>query len=358
MPAPWQHTVQQAVQHAWLGRGVLAMCLYPLSLLYRLLSGLRWQCYARGLLPTLRVPATVVVVGNVVAGGAGKTPTTIALVQHLQSQNIAVGVISRGYGRKHDHCTVVQNESTPRDVGDEPLLIYRAAQVPVVVGRSRVDAAQILLARYPATQVIVCDDGLQHHRLHRDIEICVFDNRGCGNHWLLPAGPLREAWPHQPTPQMQLRADQLLVLHTGNHPAFAGFKARRSLSLQAKRYDGSRVDLRTWHAMGGKPLLAVAGIAQPDAFFSMLREHQLNLTDTVAVPDHYTFESWPRSLYAGYTIICTEKDAVKLWRIDPDALAVALIFEPEPAFFSAVDAQLAQVRKFTPLSSTYGHQTT
>lgn len=358
MPSPWQQSVQHAVQRAWLGRGGLATCLYPLSLLYRLLNRLRWHCYAWGLLPTLRVPATVVVVGNVVAGGAGKTPTVIALVQHLQSQQIAVGVISRGYGRKGDDCTQILYDSTPQDVGDEPLLIHHATQVPVVVGRSRVDAATALLAQYPDTQVIVCDDGLQHHRLHRDLEICVFDNRGCGNHWQLPAGPLREAWPHRATPQMHLRAEQLLILHTGDQPAFAGFTAQRNLCMHAKRSDGTRVDLRTWRAMGGRPLLAVAGIAQPEAFFSMLRTHQLDLAETLAVPDHYNFDSWQRILYERYTIICTEKDAVKLWRIDPDALAVALIFEPEPAFFSAVDAQLAQVRKSTQLSSPYGHQTT
>lgn len=319
------------LQRAWLHRGVLACLLWPLSLLYAALFALRRWFYRLGWLKTGRVQVPVIVVGNVIAGGAGKTPVVMAVVRHLQARGLRVGVISRGYGRRTGDCREVLDDSDPQDVGDEPALIRHATGAPVFVARRRAEAAQALLARHPTTQVIVSDDGLQHLALARDIEICVFDDRGIGNGWRLPAGPLREAWPR--------RCD--LVLHSGAQPAFGGgYTATRALAHDAVASDGKRVPLS---ALAGKPVIALAAIARPDAFFEMLRARGLTLAETIALPDHFDFEGWQAPSDAGHLLLCTEKDVVKLWRKAPGALAVPLHFAPAPEFFAALDAKLSSL---------------
>jgi tetraacyldisaccharide 4'-kinase len=293
--------------------------------------------YWLGLAPVQKVDAQVIVIGNAVAGGAGKTPAVIAVVQYLRARQHMVGVISRGYGRGSSECLEVLDDSRPQSVGDEPLLIRQATRAPVFVAGTRYAAACALLARYPQTRVIVCDDGLQHYGLYRDVEVCVFDDRGCGNGWLLPAGPLREPWPRKALAKAGQADAQLLVLHTGLHPAFAGFRANRSLQLFARSMDDTRVALESLYHPGAKPLVALAGIAHPESFFSMLRAMQVPLLKTVALPDHYDFRNFPTTEYANMRLLCTEKDAAKLWQVVPDALAVPLQFEPEAAFFAALD---------------------
>lgn len=323
--------LQQALVQAWTHRGWLAWLLWPISLLFGALAALRRGLYQVGVFKTLRLRVPVMVVGNVVVGGAGKTPVVMALVQHLQARGIKVGVISRGYGRQSTACTEVLADSAIAEVGDEPALIKRVTAAPVFVAANRHEAGAALLARYPATQVILCDDGLQHLSLHRDLEICVFDDRGIGNGFLLPAGPLRELWPRA--------AD--LVLHTGVNPAFAGFTAQRALADYALQADGSQVDLADLARPNSTPLLAVAAIARPEEFFSMLRSRGLDLEATIALPDHYDFNSFSRSECGRYSLVCTEKDAVKLWPMMPQAFAVPLLFTPEPAFFAKLDDLLA-----------------
>lgn len=341
------------LQQAWLRRGMLACLLWPLSRLYGLLAELRRLAFRAGYFRSERLPVPVVVVGNVVAGGAGKTPAVIALVQHLQARGLQVGVVSRGYGRTSAHCLEVLPGTPIDESGDEPALIRRATGAPVFVASRRTEAARALLAAHRATQVIVCDDGLQHYALQRDVEIAVFDERGIGNGWLLPAGPLREPWPERL--QRGVRAGGRgidLVLHTGALPAFDGFRSTRRLADHALRADGSRVALE---ALASQPLLALAGIAKPEAFFAMLRARGLVLAETRALPDHYTFDSYPRPQDKGYTVICTEKDAVKLFPRQADVLAVPLEFSPEAAFLTALDALLAPL--LSPLPSSHGHQT-
>ena len=323
--------LQKTLTQAWTRRGLLAWLLWPISLLFGALAALRRVLYKAGLYQTQRLRVPVVVVGNVVVGGAGKTPVVMALVRHLQARGVQVGVISRGYGRRATACTEVLTDSPIADVGDEPALIKRVTAAPVFVAASRYEAGAALLARYPATQIILCDDGLQHLSLHRDLEICVFDDRGVGNGFLLPAGPLRELWPRA--------AD--LVLHTGAAPAFSGFTAQRLLARHAVRADGSRIALTDLAHHTGKPLLAVAAIARPEEFFAMLRSRGVSLDTTMALPDHYDFNSWSRNEYERYSLVCTEKDAVKLWAIRPQALAVPLEFTPEPAFFAKLDDLLS-----------------
>lgn len=340
----------------WTQRGLAAWLLWPVSLLFLALVDLRRQLFRVGLLKAQRIDAMVIVVGNVLAGGAGKTPTVISIVQHLKSQGCRVGVISRGYGRDGEDCREVKPDSRPQEVGDEPLLLRHATQVPVFVGRNRVAAAKALLQQHPQTEIIVCDDGLQHYRLYRDLEICVFDDRGCGNRWLLPAGPLRERWPRIPLPQAGQHRDRFMVLHTGSHPAFAGYTAQRSLAPHMVRLDGTEIPIGMLGTCGSQPIMAVAGIAQPEMFFAMLRTLGLSLEKTLALPDHYDFDSLPRSVYEGYQLICTEKDAGKLWQIAPSALSSPLVQTAEPAFFHTLDACIAE-RLAPTLSSTHGHQT-
>ncbi len=341
-----QSALHELVRNGWTRRGLWAWSMWPLSLAFGLLSSLRRWLYQSNWLKPEQVDAIVVIVGNVVAGGVGKTPVVIELAKHLQTQGWNVGVVSRGHGRTTQDCREVTAQGHPDEFGDEPLLIRQSAHVPVFVARRRADAARALLAAYPATQVILCDDGLQHYSLQRDIEICVFDDRGVGNGWLLPAGPLRERWP---------RAVDF-VLHTGERPAFKGFAAPRTLATHALRADGSRLALTTLMRPGSKPIRAVAAIAQPEKFFAMLRAVGLELAETQPLPDHLRLDDWPSQADARFTLLCTEKDAVKLWHHNPEALAVPLQVAIEPGFLNTLD-EFLRARQSAKLSSTHGHTT-
>jgi tetraacyldisaccharide 4'-kinase len=326
-------SVASSLRRVWQTRGLAAWGLWPVSLLYRALVAARRFLYRAGWLAAEHPGRPVIVVGNVVAGGAGKTPVVIALVQHLQRRGLRPGVISRGYGRSSADCRAVTPDSPVRDVGDEPALIARSCHIPVVVAPRRITAARALLAAHPGTDVIVCDDGLQHLALARDVEVCIFNEDGIGNGFVLPAGPLREPWPR--------RVD--LVLYAGPVPPPGADPARsygvqRQLAHHALRQDGSRVALS---ALQGHPLHAVAAVARPEVFFAMLQAQGLQIAHAEALPDHFDFDSWQRLPDKGLRLICTEKDAVKLWQHHPDALAVPLDLHIDPAFFSAFDAQWA-----------------
>ncbi|MHA7602612.1 tetraacyldisaccharide 4'-kinase [Alicycliphilus sp. T452] len=317
------------LRQAWRRRGPLAMALWPLSLLYGALTALRRALYRARLLRSERLPVPVIVVGNVIAGGAGKTPVTLAVVRHLRAAGWRPGVVSRGYGRATDDCREVPPTASAAEAGDEPLLIARAAGVPVFVARRRADAGRALLAAHPATNIIVCDDGLQHLALARDVEVCVFNDEGVGNGWLLPAGPLREPWP---------RAVDL-VLHAGPAPGGPApqFALSRTLADHAVDAAGRQMPLAQ---LQGEPLHALAAIARPQDFFALLHAEGLKPATEEALPDHYDFSSWQRPPDKRPRLICTEKDAVKLWPAHPDALAVPLRLEIAPAFFDALDARL------------------
>jgi tetraacyldisaccharide 4'-kinase len=328
--------LHQHLPRVWLERGPVAWALWPVSVVYGALVALRRWAYATGLFKTQRVPALVIVVGNVVAGGAGKTPVTIALARHLLAQGLKVGVISRGHGRQTHDTRAVTPQSHPLDVGDEPLLIHQATGAPVWVARARADAAMGLLHAHPEVQILLCDDGLQHLALARDIEICVMDERGVGNGWLLPAGPLREAWPRPVD----------AVLHTGPMRSAlpAGeYGAPRQLADHALTADGQRIALKSLADVNAAPVHAVAGLARPEAFFEMLRQSGLSLASTTALPDHHDYQNWPA--HPEQIWLCTEKDAAKLWAHEPGALAVPLVVTPESNFWAALDARIGQILK-------------
>jgi tetraacyldisaccharide 4'-kinase len=343
-------TLETALQRAWTQRGPLACLLWPLAQLHAGAVVLRRWLYQQGILKSWRAGVPVIVIGNVVAGGAGKTPLVMALVKHLQAAGRQPGVVSRGYGRqgdKTDNSLEVLPQLPASLCGDEPLLIRQRTGAPVFVARRRIDAVRALLAAHPQTDLILCDDGLQHHALQRDLNIAVFDERGIGNGWLLPAGPLREAWPptdrpkQHPGPQAVAPVD--LLLHTGQTAAFAGFQSRRALADNAIAADGTLVPL---DSLKGEALIALAAIASPEAFFSMLRQRGLTLARSVPMPDHDKLDAVPlwQADQQGLRVLCTEKDAVKLFARYPDAgqqlLAVPLQFTPEPGFMQAFDARL------------------
>jgi len=306
--------------------------LLPVSGLYAaLLLMRRWYYRCRGTARSQRLPVPVVVVGNVIAGGAGKTPVTLAVVQHLRASGWQPGIISRGYGRATRDCRQAHAVSAAREVGDEPVLLAAASGVPVFVARQRAEAGRALLAAYPATDILVCDDGLQHLALARDVEICVFNEEGIGNGWLLPAGPLRELWPRAVD---FVLAPPVCNLSGGGRQ----FPLIRRLTADAVDAHGQRVPLA---ALRQQPLHAVAAIARPQAFFAMLRAQGLMLEREEALPDHYDFVGWKRASPSGLRLVCTEKDAVKLWPMHPDALAVPLHVQLDAGFFPALDAILA-----------------
>ncbi len=331
----------------------LALALRPVSWIFAGLVAVRRTLYQRGFYKTHALPVPVIVVGNVMVGGVGKTPITMALVQHLKAQGWRVGVLSRGYGRKTSSTLAVTPSSNPHNVGDEPLLMARNCQVPVFVGVSRVDAGQALLSLHPDVQVLVCDDGLQHLALERDLELCVFDERGVGNGHLLPAGPLREAWPRKP-----LRAhasSQEVPCLTVKSSGAAGpneFAVERHLADYALQADGTQRSLSSWW---DTPVQALAGIAKPEVFFAMLREQGLSVERTQALADHADLQALDIDASQG-DVLCTEKDAVKLWAHHPTAWAVPLQTTLPTELLTVVDQHLATAQH-AKLSSPHGQQT-
>lgn len=283
----------------WQRRGWFACLLWPVSILLRLLTWLRRLAYARGWLASTRLPVPVVVVGNIFVGGTGKTPLTIWLVQSLQAAGWQPGVISRGHGAANAGDTSTEGnvvmevlaDSDPGLVGDEPLLIARRAACAVFVGRNRVEAGKALLKAHPSVNILISDDGLQHYALQRDVELMLFDTRGVGNGWLLPAGPLRES--------VRRRAD-FVVYNGPNAPPDAApmwtqapelFQMQLRAEMAENLLDPAMKQPLSRFAGRG---LAAAGIGHPQRFFSMLREAQLEF-DELPLPDHYAWQQNPFS---------------------------------------------------------------
>ena len=329
----------QRLQQAWLARGPLACALLPLSVLFAALTALRRGLYRIGWRRPHSVRAPVVVVGNLIAGGAGKTPTVIAIVALLRRHGYTPGVVSRGYGAPVDGVLEVNRGMPAAQCGDEPLLMQLRTGAPVLVGRDRVAAARQLLQRHPGVDVVVSDDGLQHLALARAAQVLVFDERGAGNGWLLPAGPLRETLPRR----VPARS---LVLYNAAAPStpLPGTLARRGLTGVVALPDwwqGRAASMAALESLRGRTLLAAAGLAQPERFFQMLRELGLTITP-LPLPDHHNYASlpWP----AGTAdVVLTEKDAIKLGaeRAGPTRVWVApLDFELDASFEAALIALL------------------
>jgi tetraacyldisaccharide 4'-kinase len=290
----------------------MACTLWPLSLLFAALVRTRLQLFRWGFLRATLAEVPVWVVGNIVVGGAGKTPTVLALYKWLVQQGRTPGIVSRGYGGRAVGVQEVTPDSLAADVGDEPLLLKLRSRAPVVIGRDRVAAVQALLSAHPEVNFIISDDGLQHLRLKRTMQIIVFDARGAGNGWLLPAGPLR-----QPLPCEVPRRSLVLYNCPAPSTALPGYVASSQLSGAVAWLDwragrpATPQTLATLAALSQQePLWAAAGIAQPDRFFNMLRKSGLSIKP-LPLPDHHDYATlpWPQE---ATDVVITEKDAVKL----------------------------------------------
>jgi len=289
------------IARIWSGESPLWLLLLPLSWLYGLVSGAIRLAYRLGLKKAWRAPVPVVVVGNLTAGGNGKTPVVVWLVEQLQQRGIRVGVVSRGYGGKAKrYPLLLTSDTTTEEAGDEPVLIYQRTGAPVAVSPNRREAVEAILAQH-AVQIIVTDDGLQHYRLARDKEIVVIDGvRRFGNGWWLPAGPMRE------------RASRLKTVDA----VIANGGVARTGEIPMRLIPGLAVNLRTGERREVRdlaPCVAMAGIGHPPRFFATLSECGVTPEQTFALADHQalTRSDVQAMVKPGQTLVMTEKDAVK-----------------------------------------------
>jgi tetraacyldisaccharide 4'-kinase len=308
----------------WYQKSLGLWLLWPLSLLYQLLSGSRRYLYRAGLLSCWQAPLPLIVVGNITVGGTGKTPMVIALVQALQQAGYRPGIVSRGYGSRAPHYPfLVTADKNPRHCGDEPLLIALRTGVPVVIDANRVAAAQYLIDN-KLCDVIVSDDGLQHYALGRDIEIVMVDGqRGFGNQWLLPAGPLRE-------PLSRLQHVDFIVSN-GKPFSFDSLASVHSMQLQPVCFysldNKRRVAVHEWQQ--SRQVHAIAGIGNPNRFYHSLQ--QVGLSPIAHdFSDHHDYCADDLQFDDKLPLIMTEKDAVKVRH-----LAI-----PENSWYMPVDAEL------------------
>ncbi len=284
----------------------VTLLLLPLSCLFFLLSASRRLCYKVGVCKSVKIAVPVIVVGNITAGGAGKSPLVMGLALQLLAKGYKPGIVSRGYGGgKKMGPVVVESTSDPFLVGDEPLMLARFTQCPVVVCADRVKGAMLLVDSLQCN-LIIADDGLQHYQLARDIEIIVVDSqRRFGNGFLLPAGPLRES-------QSKLLSANFVVLNGETEKIIDPRQITMYLEPCSLRMLVSKTESKTstLSSFRGRRVHAVAGIANPDRFFSMLRAEGLEIIEH-AFADHQQYKAQHFTFNDDLPIIMTEKDAVK-----------------------------------------------
>lgn len=288
-------------QRAWYRSGLhpLLLLLLPLHVLFVALSTLRRWLFQKGLFSVYRAPVPVIVIGNISVGGTGKTPVTEALVQWLKQHGYEPAIISRGYGAKGPFPQLVNAASLATEIGDEPRLLAIRSGAPVAVGPNRQQAIELLLQAFPSTNIIISDDGLQHYRLARDIEIAVVDGqRGLGNGWRLPLGPLRES---------KRRLTQVdIVAQNGAAETNFGWVFRLQPQGWKRVKDSSDV------LTPDGDCIAVAGIGNPQRFFETLKQQPVVLTQCIEFADHYPFSATDFAQFdASSNVLMTEKDAAK-----------------------------------------------
>jgi tetraacyldisaccharide 4'-kinase len=294
----------------WYGNNPLRWLLWPVSLVYLTLSRLRRFLYAKGWLETIDSPVPVIVVGNVSVGGTGKTPFVIWLAGELKQRGRRVGIVTRGYrGKGREWPRVVAPDSDPDEVGDEPVLLARRTGCPVVAGPDRAACVEKLLSG-ARLDVVISDDGLQHYRLARRLEIAVVDGvRGMGNGLMLPAGPLRE-------PPTRLQEVDAIVVNGGSWGHAGVFRAEAVVTRVFNLKDGAQRSLESFRK---DPVHAVAGIGNPQRFFDLLRDADL---EVIAHPleDHADIGVDELSFEEPGAVLITEKDAVKCERLEVDGV--------------------------------------
>lgn len=293
-------SISDLAEEVWYEEHSLSYVLTPVSWLYQGFMFLRNIVYRSGLIPIHRMDVPVIVIGNITVGGTGKTPLTIWMAQYLKSKGFTPGIVSRGYGGElSDKIQQVRADSNPILVGDEPVVIARNTKTPVAVGKNRYLAAQGLL-EHQNVDVIICDDGLQHLRLGRDIEIAVVDgDRRFGNGKCLPAGPLRE-------PQGRLKNVDFIVCNgkteRGEH--LMEYTAGKLRSVKNPDIE------RDIEVFDGQMVHAVSGVGNPARFHSYLRSHEMQLIKE-EFSDHHKYTASDLNYGDEFPIVMTEKDAVK-----------------------------------------------
>ena len=306
----------------WYRRSWTRWLLWPLSLLYQTVSRLHKWTYSSGIRSRYRAPVPVLIVGNISVGGSGKTPLVIALVKLLRKQGYHPGVVSRGYkAATLDTPAEVTTLSGAADVGDEPLLIYERTGAPVYVFPRRQAAIEQMLDKHNV-DIVLCDDGLQHFAIHRDIEIAVVDaQRLHGNELCLPAGPLRE-------PVARLKSVDFTV-YNGSHnskyfyTSTIGHLVSLTEASDTPGHSPENASAETQYQpvaiseLAGQTVRAVAGIGHPQRFFDLLRQHGLNVIEH-PFADHYKFTAQDLQFADNKSVIMTEKDAVKCRALDID----------------------------------------
>jgi tetraacyldisaccharide 4'-kinase len=301
-------------------RTAVSRLLWPASLAFGVAGSLRRLAYKLKLARSHRTGLPVIVVGNLIAGGSGKTPLALWITEHLRERGYLPAIVSRGYGGT----TEAPREATIISV------LARRSGCPVWVGPDRVAVTTALRTQHPECNVLVLDDGLQHYRLARDIEIALVDSRAFGNGWLLPAGPLRE-------PPRRLRSVSAVIAHDADKSAVephAGGRPVFTMSLRGVEAHRAvnALDRRPLARFAGQPVHAVAGIGNPDRFFRHLQAQGVQAVEH-PFPDHHPFSAADLDFGDDAPILMTEKDAVKCKRFaKPHHWVVPVGAQLEPAF--------------------------
>lgn len=307
-------------ERGWYQQHPFTLLFWPLSLLYRLVAVIRRFGYQRGWFQSFAVDKPVVIVGNISVGGTGKTPFTLWLCQFLTEQGFTPGIVSRGYGARITAPLRVTSSHQACDVGDEPLLLARKSKCPVVVCPDRVAAARYLLQSTDC-DIVISDDGLQHYRLQRDLELVLIDGqRGLGNQQLLPAGPLRE-------PVTRLQQVDAVIVNSGD---FALAKHKMWLkAVTPQALDG----VSPWPEQA-QAVTLVAAIGNPQRFVDTVKNLGIDVKATAFFRDHFAFNEQSLASIEG-PVLMTEKDAVK-----------CRAFAKPNWFYLPVEAELSDEFKF------------
>ena len=313
----------------WGRRGALAWLLWPASLLFGVVVFFRRLFFRLRIFKSHRAGIPVIVVGNLTAGGSGKTPLVLHIVELLREHGWKPGIVSRGHGgsaaAKGEAPREANIASDPAEVGDEPILLARRSGCPVWVAPDRVAACRVLREKHPECDVIVTDDGLQHYALARDIEICVVDGRGFGNGFLMPAGPLRE-------PPSRLSSVDAVVEHGNAHlnAHVKGYKMQLGGEALVRMTDAH--DVRPAKFFAGQKMHAVAGIGDPKRFFLDLARFGIKPVPH-PFPDHHPFRAGDLDFGDDAPVVMTEKDAVKCRRLaKPNHWVFPVRASLDPAF--------------------------
>ena len=318
--------LEAALNKRWYGGVEPNLALLAMAFLYENINRIRRFLYRKAIFKSVKMQVPVVVVGNFTAGGTGKTPFTIALVKAMQDRGWKPGVVSRGYGRENTKPASVVSTSSAQDCGDEPLLIFQRTQCAIRVDSNRVDAAAFLTQQ--GCNLIIADDGLQHIRLQRDIEIELIDHeRKYGNGRIIPAGPLRE---HPRKCDFKVSNGEL------ENNVDAGHYGMQLIYGDAERLDGVvRKNLSEFH---DSKINAVAGIGHPERFFNALMARGLNI-NAKAFPDHHDYAS--NDFPDDAPVLMTEKDAVKCRQLGlKDAWSVPVNAVLNEKLFDAIQLKL------------------